>query len=489
MARLPQPGKDTGVWGDILNDFLSAEHTSDGSLKIRTDGTLGAFYQKPGTGIPGTDLAASVQTQLSQAASAYQKPAGGIPATDLTSSVQTTLSTANTVVNAKAYGAVGDGATDDTSSIQSAINSLPSSGGTVRLPAGTYVISQPITIDKDAVSLEGIGAASIIRVSSGALGIDVIKIGNGTTTRAHCAVRNLKISADGFKTAGRGIVLNKCFKIWLQNLLIENQYRALHFINTTEVWLSASDIRDTKEHGLFIDNAIGQGFDWYINDCVFDNPNVTNTGSGIYWDGGETLVVNGIDLLRFSTGLTINPSAGRESRFGFLNGLIADTSGDNNIHITNTGSGNTVGLTFSNCWSGTAVNYGVLIDRPGSGIVQGVRWIGGKIFHNGLAGVRFAGGQDMHIDNCDVIANSQTVSAARHGVEVGANINEFSVKGCRIGGGYEQGDTHGYAIHIDAGTSDHYMIVNNDCHGNNNTPKIDDNGSGVNKVVANNLVA
>lgn len=33
MARLPQPGSDDGTWGTLLNDFLTVEHNSDGSLK------------------------------------------------------------------------------------------------------------------------------------------------------------------------------------------------------------------------------------------------------------------------------------------------------------------------------------------------------------------------------------------------------------------------------------------------------------------------
>ena len=33
MARLPQPGGDTGEWGQILNDYLSQAHAADGSLK------------------------------------------------------------------------------------------------------------------------------------------------------------------------------------------------------------------------------------------------------------------------------------------------------------------------------------------------------------------------------------------------------------------------------------------------------------------------
>lgn len=33
MARLPQPGGDNGTWGDILNDYLSQAHKTDGALK------------------------------------------------------------------------------------------------------------------------------------------------------------------------------------------------------------------------------------------------------------------------------------------------------------------------------------------------------------------------------------------------------------------------------------------------------------------------
>ncbi|HSX36135.1 MAG TPA: hypothetical protein VLH84_04350 [Patescibacteria group bacterium] len=48
MTRLPVPGADDGDWGNILNDFLTVEHNADGTLKIRTDGTLSAFVQTGG---------------------------------------------------------------------------------------------------------------------------------------------------------------------------------------------------------------------------------------------------------------------------------------------------------------------------------------------------------------------------------------------------------------------------------------------------------
>lgn len=36
MARLPIPGSDNDTWGDILNDYLSQAHNSDGSLKTNS---------------------------------------------------------------------------------------------------------------------------------------------------------------------------------------------------------------------------------------------------------------------------------------------------------------------------------------------------------------------------------------------------------------------------------------------------------------------
>jgi hypothetical protein len=86
MPRLPIPGQDNGNWGDILNDFLSVEHNSDGTLKKASDitnatslannasiaaqnaqTTANSKYAKPGSGIPVTDFAAAVQTSLTKA--------------------------------------------------------------------------------------------------------------------------------------------------------------------------------------------------------------------------------------------------------------------------------------------------------------------------------------------------------------------------------------------------------------------------------------
>lgn len=37
MSRLPVPGSDDDVWGDILNDYLKVEHNADGTHKAQVD--------------------------------------------------------------------------------------------------------------------------------------------------------------------------------------------------------------------------------------------------------------------------------------------------------------------------------------------------------------------------------------------------------------------------------------------------------------------
>jgi hypothetical protein len=74
-------------------------------------------------------------------------------------------------VNAMWFGAVGDGVTDCTNAIQWAIKSVDRNnghyGGTVYVPAGTYLISSPITLG-GYVSIHGDYWSSTLKLSNGA---------------------------------------------------------------------------------------------------------------------------------------------------------------------------------------------------------------------------------------------------------------------------------------------------------------------------------
>jgi hypothetical protein len=98
--RLPIPGQDGGTWGNILNAFLEVSlhnngtDANNGTLNANTVGTS----QIQNNSVTNTQLDVPTQTTLATVASKYTKPGGGIPASDLASAVQTNLTSASTAV-------------------------------------------------------------------------------------------------------------------------------------------------------------------------------------------------------------------------------------------------------------------------------------------------------------------------------------------------------------------------------------------------------
>jgi hypothetical protein len=82
-----------------------------------------------------------------------------------------TLSGVASVFNVKddAYGAKGDGITDDTASIQACLNAVPTAGGVVYLPAGIYLVSACLYIPGKNIEVCGAGmfATTIKAVTTG----------------------------------------------------------------------------------------------------------------------------------------------------------------------------------------------------------------------------------------------------------------------------------------------------------------------------------
>lgn len=105
-------------------------------------------------------------------------------------------------VNVTNYGAVGDGVTDDTPAIQNAINSL-TNGGTVYIPAGTYLLKGDNPGEKDGTSALNITQPGITFRGDGASSI-LLQTNYTTTliyahfpgTGANLILENLKLQGD-----------------------------------------------------------------------------------------------------------------------------------------------------------------------------------------------------------------------------------------------------------------------------------------------------
>ncbi|MEA2703024.1 MAG: hypothetical protein QOD63_969, partial [Actinomycetota bacterium] len=70
-------------------------------------------------------------------------------------------------VSIKAFGAKGNGRTDDTKAIQAALDAVPEGGGTVLVPRGTYRIGAPVLIRRNGTRFQGVGTQSVLKLRDG----------------------------------------------------------------------------------------------------------------------------------------------------------------------------------------------------------------------------------------------------------------------------------------------------------------------------------
>ncbi len=78
MSRLPTPGADNGIWGNLLNDFMLVSHNADGTIK---SGVVGSSAIIDGT-IGASKLAAGslADAQISSSAAIAQSKVAGLTA-------------------------------------------------------------------------------------------------------------------------------------------------------------------------------------------------------------------------------------------------------------------------------------------------------------------------------------------------------------------------------------------------------------------------
>jgi len=133
MARLPIPGGDVDKWAKVLNEYLLVAHNADGTVRKASVNSLAT----------GTVGLSNLMTQ--NAPLKYQVLSND--GTDLIWQESPAISVSD-------FGAVGDGVTDDTAAIQSAIDSAHNLGGQIIFPNGIFMITG-LTLSAQGTTLVG----------------------------------------------------------------------------------------------------------------------------------------------------------------------------------------------------------------------------------------------------------------------------------------------------------------------------------------------
>ena len=199
-------------------------------------------------------------------------------------------------ISVSAFGATGDGRTDDTKAIQTAINSLNGKAGNIFLPQGQYRITAPIII-KSNINIRGVSSAKYGRYNSdipstvifydGENVIEsVIEYDRGGATVFGGGISNLSI--DGREKANYIIDLRKSGRISIENNSIVKSLKAgVYAYNSYEHTIEANWFGYNKGYAIILDS--------YANaNVVRDNAiELSNQSSGILLRGSNGNVISG----------------------------------------------------------------------------------------------------------------------------------------------------------------------------------------------------
>lgn len=214
------------------------------------------------------------------------------------------------------YGAIGDGVTDDTTAIQDALAAIPSTGGLLYFPAGTYKYTgSTLTLDRNITVMGDGGGTQIITITPlasvhGKRATTTIDFDSATgtlfdVTEDGCAFKNLGLRNphSTAPTAGAGIVVSSHGdRTVFENLTVDNFYVGIDVQAGSASTFENCFIHFSGLYGLKLRNiAFPDGGDHSISNCEVHTAGTSairiESGGGVKIINTKLLfAVNGVDL-------------------------------------------------------------------------------------------------------------------------------------------------------------------------------------------------
>jgi hypothetical protein len=202
----------------------------------------------------------------------------------------------------KDFGAVGDGVTNDTAAIQSAINAA---SGVLYFPAGSYLVNS-LTL-KEGLILYGAGPQATLLLCA-ANNTSIFYYAAASSIRTGFGVAGMRLLVNA-KTNCNAIVIDgtssaiRCSQIRINDLNIEGAFNNGVYLRYCANTYVSNMFISSVVNGIFIDNCA----DTDIVSCKVQN----GSGSGFYINGGAGAFDEGVRLSSCSTngqniGLNIN---------------------------------------------------------------------------------------------------------------------------------------------------------------------------------------
>lgn len=361
------------------------------------------------------------------------------------------------LLNVKMYPwlAKGDGASDDTTAIQAALDYIKAAGGgRLHLPRGTYVISSALDITGSS-NLQVLGAgpdASIIKTNSA-----TAHVFTDTGTSWWRTFRDFTITASVTRTAGSYFNLAGERRALFERIRMTEHFNGFNLAGFEQTELRSCSITNPSGAGAAIrcgtPGVAGQGANLLINSCFLrGNDDVTQnapTGSyGIVASDVDAVWGMNTDIGAFVLNdLLINPNTRSANHYFTQCYFDATKTGDG---VLMQGTGTKQQITFAACWfasagkltSGNAEACNVRAYNQGT--YQDILFSGCRVYNASGSGVLLEmPGADFTFTGCDFYANGALAATNRYGLWwVPASVATVGpvISGCKFGGGNSPND-------------------------------------------------
>jgi len=378
-------------------------------------------------------------------------------------------------INVKWFGAVGDGSTNDTVAIQAAITAT-SPGGGVYFQIGTYNISSELVMSDLGVILIGESRykTTLQQTTTSAKILNI--------SGSYCGVRGLsfKYSATPI-SGGTAIYIDGSSYPSLNDFVILNAYVGIEITNSVAQKIINFEIFDYESIGIFL-HEINDSF---ISKFIINAGNATRGALGgiRLYNKTEAIIVCDGDILlgvySMTTGADSYAQNVRPAYNNFTN--VFFDSATNGTVIDKIVETEFVGCWFSGGRSGGGIS-GASVSQSDS-----IKFTNTRFFNCGSHGCSITATANYTIFNsCSFESNSVTAGVGvAHGLAIAANTDNFTIVACKASNGLFTG-TQGYGIIVISGSSDNYIITDNQLQGNA-TGGLLDAGTGTNKTISGNI--
>lgn len=260
-------------------------------------------------------------------------------------------------VKSPAYGATGNGTTDDTAAIQAAINAAAAAGGgsVVYFPEGTYKVTPSGT---PAIALNMSGMQGVRLVGDSAYTSVLVKNGNGTilnmsgpstdtTGNTHCKYCSLEnLGFNGNTTTGSLLLTYYADNLYFRDCRFTNNYGVVQ--DTAEFW-------DSRYYNCVWEDCGSTTFGTAAPNVLLRN-SAAATGFGFSTDNVDQIHFVGCRWEDFRTGaVTINQglsNTNNENGIFFLDCKMESSFLNGGVHLSIDTAARAVFVTNLYCFSG-----------------------------------------------------------------------------------------------------------------------------------------